>query len=492
MKPFTPKTELPPSTHLRKSVFGGSPEKATLLLFSVAVLLAEGLQAQETKLFDAAGQDSDKFGSSVAISGNTAIVGAQSATIARQGAAYIYIQSGNTWTLQQRILASDGAGGNGFGWSVDIKGDTAVVAARGAGNFGNGAVYVFTRTGTVWTQQQKLIASDSTDLFFFGSAVALGSDTLVVGSPNADVMGTQGANKGAAYIFTRSGNVWTERQKIFASDFSASRNFGWSVAISGNTVLVGESPNISSSGTRLAAAYFFAGDGTNWTQQQEITASDGTIGDGFSWSVAINGDTAIIGALPANNLGFAYVFTRSGTNWSQQKKLIPSDGATNKGFGSSISMSGNAALIGASADTIGQGSAYLFAGSGTNWTEQQKFIPSDRSTNGRANDRFGNSVGISGNTSIVGSYLADVGFNTDQGTAYIFVPLRPFLNLRRSANTNIVLSWATNFTGFTLEANTNLNTNVWSVVSPAPAVSGTNIVVTNSVSGVARFYRLRK
>ena len=382
------------------------------------------LTAQETKLIAADGGDSDKFGQGVAISGNTAIVGSPSATVGgnRKGAAYIYIQSGGIWTLQQRITASDGVTGGGFGQSVAISGDTAVVGLGSVdGQFITGAVYVFIRTGTVWTQQQKLTASDTTENQF-SSSVAISNNTMVVGAPKADIMQIQGAFRGAAYIYTRSGGIWTEQQKIFASDHAPSRKFGNAVAISGSTVVVGETPNTANS-SRLAAAYFFILNGGTWTQEQEITASDGTIGDGFSWSVAINGDTAIIGALPENNLGSAYVLTRSGTTWTQQQKLIPSDGATNKGFGNSVSMSGNAAIIGASADNIGQGSAYIFTGTGTTWTQQQKLIPSDRATNGRANDRFGNSVGISVNTAIVGSYLADIGANVDQGTAYIFTDL---------------------------------------------------------------------
>src|ERR1035438_7571442 len=142
IKPSLTKTDLPPSIQLRKAAFRCSAKKAMLLLFSVAVLLAEGLTAQETKLIASDGGVSDQFGKSVAISGNTAIVGANQATVGpnRQGAAYIYIQSGGTWTLQQKISAADGALGDNFGWSVDIQGDTAVVGARAAGNFGDGAV----------------------------------------------------------------------------------------------------------------------------------------------------------------------------------------------------------------------------------------------------------------------------------------------------------------------------------------------------------------
>ncbi len=397
----------------------------------------ESLTAQETKLFTPDSGDQN-FGISVAISGNTAIVGETSATIGGnlgQGAAYIYILSGGIWTLQQKITAFDGVTANGnFGISVAISGDTAVVG-RGSidpptGAAQNGVVYVFIRTGTVWTLQQELFPSDNhTTQNRFGRSVALENDTLVVGSPDALVTLPQGIKRGAAYIYTRintpSGVIWTDEQKIFTPDFPAIRGFGNAVAISANTVVVGELPG---SDPNVGAAYFFTRNGTTWTRQQEVTASDGTNGDGFGWSVAINGDTAIIGALRLNdpnqsliNLGSAYVLTRSGTTWTEQQKLIPSDGAANKGFGRSVSMSGNAAIIGAFADTLGRGSAYIFTGTGTTWTQQQKLIPSDGTTNGQ----FGTSVGISGNTAIVGApnNTTDPTFQIRPGEAYIFTGL---------------------------------------------------------------------
>lgn len=460
--------------------------KSAFLTLSIAVLMNAGLlMAQETKLVDPEGGVSDRFGRGVAISGNTAIVGSPSATVdgKRQGAAFIYVKSGNGWTLQQKIFASDGTTGMGFGWAVDLQGDTAVVGAH-AEDFNHGSVYVFTRTGNLWTRQQKLLASDRSELSYFGVAVAVDGDTLAVGSSGA-------GTSGATYMFTRSGTVWTERQILLPSDVNDTGRFGSSVAISGTNVLVGETGNlVGINGTRKGAAYFFTKNGVNWTEKNRVTASDGRIGDGFSWSVALQNDTALIGALPANNSGHAYVFRHDGTNWLERQKLIPSDGATNKGFGSAISMEGDFAIIGALGDDLGKGSAYVFNGSGTNWTELLKLTPLDRGANGRPSDQFGSAVGITANAAIIGTHASDISTNLDQGAAYVYFQQQPTLDLRFNGTTSLVMSWPTNFVGFVPETSTNLS--FWSTVSPAPMVNGSSYVVTNSPNGPARFYRLRQ
>jgi hypothetical protein len=336
------------------------------------------------------------------------------------------------WPQQQKIQASDIQAGDYFGWSVSISedGNTAIVGARYEDTGGEwaGAAYIFTRSGTSWSEQQKIQASDKQGGDFFGNSVAISDDgnTAIVGAQFED---TGGANAGAAYIFTRSGTSWSEQQKIQASDKQASDQFGDSIAISGdgNTAIVGATRE-ATGGSYIGAAYIFTRSGTTWTQQQKIQASDKQVGDFFGASVSISsdGNTAIVGAMYEDtgdfDAGAAYIFTRSGTTWTQQQKIQASDKQKNDSFGASVSISsdGNTAIVGASKEDTGYfdaGAAYIFTRSGTTWTQQQKIQASDK----QGIDYFGISVSISedGNTVIVGAQLEDTGGN-NAGAAYIF------------------------------------------------------------------------
>ena len=381
------------------------------------------IQASDKQLYDT-------FGYSVAISddGNTAIVGARTEDTGGTdaGAAYIFTRSGTTWTQQQKIQASDKQASDLFGNSVDISGDgnTAIVGAiyEDTGASAAGAAYIFTRSGTTWTQQAKIQASDKQASDIFGSSVAISEDgnTAIVGAVGED---TGGSSAGAAYIFRRSGTTWTQQQKIQSSDKQAGDFFGRSVAISddGNTTIVGADGE-STGGSEAGAAYIFAWFGTSWTQQQKIQASDKQASDLFGNSVDISGDgnTAIVGSYyedtGGTNTGAAYIFTQSGATWSEQQKIQRSTTQFVNWFGYSVAISedGNTAIVGAPA---GAGAAYIFTRSGTTWTQQQEIQSSD--IEGR--DRFGNSVSISGdgNTAIAGAPYEATG-GTDTGSVYIF------------------------------------------------------------------------
>jgi len=176
-----------------------------------------------------------------------------------------------------------------------------------------GSAYVFIRSGTVWTEQQKLVAADGVDNDQLGQWVALSGDTVVAGAYDDDV----GANvdQGSAYVFTRSGGVWTQQQQLTAADGAAGDQFGGSVAVVGDTAVVTASSDDVGANADQGSAYVFTRSGTVWTQQQQLTASDGAAGDAFGASAAISGDTAVVGAytddVGANtDQGSAYVFTR--------------------------------------------------------------------------------------------------------------------------------------------------------------------------------------
>ena len=380
------------------------------------------LTTQQAKILASDIEAGDIFGSSVSISGDTVVVGAHGEDTGGTdaGAAYIFTRSGTTWTQQQKIQASDPEANDWFGQSVAISGDTVVVGARYEDTTAAdaGAAYIFTKTGTTWTQQQKIQASDAQAGDQFGISVSIDGETVVVGAYAED---TGGADAGSAYVFTRSGTTWTQQQKIQASDLQVSDYFGWSVSISGDTVVVAANRE-DTGGTDAGAAYIFTRSGTTWTEQAKIQASDAQATDYFGYSVAISGDTVIVGAWKespgAAAAGSAYIFTRSGTTWTQQAKILASDLERNDSFGDSVAIDVDTVVVGARYEDTGDtsaGAAYIFTRSGTTWTEQSKIQASDA----EAQDQFGMTVGIYGDTVVVGAQLEDTG-GSNAGAAYVF------------------------------------------------------------------------
>jgi hydrogenase-4 membrane subunit HyfE len=375
-----------------------------------------------------------------------AVVGTN--TYAGAGAAYIFTwsETSSSWSEQQKIQASDKSPLDGFGYSVAISsdGNTVIAGAKTEGTYYSGAAYIFTwsETSSSWSEQQKIQASDKQGSDYFGESVAISSDgnTAIVGVRFEDTGGTEA---GAAYIFTRSNSSWTQQQKIQASDKQSFDYFGWSVAISGdgNTAIVGahrEDTVIAGFNPILntGAAYIFTRSNSSWTQQQKIQASDKQRDDNFGYSVAISGDgnTAIVGARGEGGTGAAYIFTwsNSNSNWSEQDIIHASDKQSGDGFGNSVSISedGNTAIVGANyedavvgTNTITDtGAAYIFTRSGTTWTQQQKIQASDK----QAYDHFGSfdanggvTISGDGNTTIVGASHEDTG-GTNAGAAYIY------------------------------------------------------------------------
>jgi uncharacterized protein (TIGR03437 family) len=356
---------------------------------------------QQAKLTAADGAIGDQFGTSVSVADDTAVAGA-SGKGSLQGAAYVFVRSGASWAQQAKLTAADGVAGDSFGNSVSVNQDTAVVGAN-AKKSSQGAAYVFARSNTSWSQQAELVASDGAKGDQLGRSVSLDGNTVVAG---ANVVAF---NTGAAYVFLRTGTSWNQQAKLTASDGVSSDQFAFSVSMSGDTVLAGAPVRANYTGL----AYVFVRAGTNWTQQAEVAASDGANGDFFGWSVSMNGDTAVVGAFfKAGFQGAAYVFVRSGANWSQQAKLTASDGAKFDLFGSSVAVDGDTVVVGAYSASS-KGAAYVFARTGTSWTQQAKLTASD----GVANDFFGLSSSVSGDTVVIGA----IGRNALQGAAYVFV-----------------------------------------------------------------------
>jgi hypothetical protein len=352
----------------------------------------------------------DYFGWGVSLSGNTALIGAPNKANNlgyHTGAAYIFVQSGGAWTQQQELTASDGASGDQFGTSVSVSGNTALIGAHNKAQF-TGAAYIFVASNGVWLQQAKLTASDGASGDQFGYSVSLSGNTALVGAR------LHANNAGAAYVFVRSGNAWTQQAKLTASDGASGDYFGWSVSLSGNTALVGAFGNASDAG----AAYVFVQSGGVWTQQQELTASDGASGDEFGWFVSVSGNTVLVGAPYHASNGAAYVFVLSNGTWTQQPELTASDGASGDDFGYSVSLSGNTVLVGAPYHA-GNGAAYVFVNSSGAWSQQTELSNND----GASGDEFGYSVSVSGNTALVGAPFKA----TATGTVYTY-QIGPELN----------------------------------------------------------------
>jgi len=326
----------------------------------------------------------DYFGYSVSISGDYAVIGAYGGDDngTDSGSAYIFYRSGTTWSEQAKIIATDGATEDRFGCSVSISGDYAIVGAWGVDDYGidRGSAYIFYRSGTDWIEQAKLTAPEVMDEDLFGYSVSISGDYAIVGSHYDD---DNGEESGSAYIFYRSGTNWTEQIKLTAPDGAAYDWFGYTVSINGDYAAIGAHWD-DDNGSNSGSAYLFNRIGTLWTQQTKITADDGNADDEFGRSVSIDGDYTVIGACHDDGNGIdrgsAYIFHRNGTNWSQQAKITASDGADFDYFGCPVSISGNHALISASYDDdngIDSGSSYIYFNDGVS-IEENTYVPDNK------------------------------------------------------------------------------------------------------------------
>jgi hypothetical protein len=323
---------------------------------------------------------------------------------------------GPAHALEQRLVASDGAAGDRLGESVAIDGETAAVGAPGQDG-SRGAVYVFTRSGDSWTQSAKLTASDGAEFDFLGQSVAVDGDAIVAGAPGGDV------GAGAVYSFARTGAAArTETAKLTASDGAVGDRLGTSVAIDGDTIVAGAS---GARGTAEGSVYTFARTGAAArTETAKLAASDAGF-DNLGRSAAIDGDVIVAGA-PGDGsaAGSADTFARTGAAArTETATLLPSDGVVSDrhAFGTSVAVHGDVIVAGAPGDEAGaggdQGSAYTFARTGAaRRTETAKLSAAD----GAADDRLGESVAIDGDAIVAGAPLDDVGANLDQGSASVF------------------------------------------------------------------------
>ena len=464
--------------------------------------------AQQAYLKASNPDSQDWFGHAVAVSGDTVVVSAiaedgggsgvnpqPSNTLQDSGAVYVFVRTNGVWSQQAYIKASNPSALDQFGYSVAISGNTLVVGAPGEDSNGSGvnpntqgdnpatdsgAAYVFLRTGSSWAQQAYLKASnpDANDLF--GWSVGVSGDTAVVGAlreaSNSTVINSGGSNNsaasaGAAYVFHRTGSSWSQQAYLKASNTGANDELGWSVAISGDTIVVG-APLEDSNGTGVnsntqnnnqatdaGAAYVFTRSGAAWSQQAYLKASNTGAEDAFGYAVSVNGDDIVVGAVSedsngtgvnsntqGNNAapqsGAAYVFHRTGSTWAQQAYLKASNTEEADQFGWSVGMGFDAIVVGAPNEDGGgvganpannnnstdSGAVYYFRRNSGVWS-QDTYL---KASNTGFQDNFGRAVAIDGSTVAAGAHREDsngsgVSSNTqannslpNSGAAYIF------------------------------------------------------------------------
>lgn len=405
-------------------------------VFSLACLVGQPAHAQSAlcssaKLVASDGSSDDGFGR-VALSGDTAVIGAPRASgpPSSSGAAYVRVRQGATWAHEAKLIASDAGSSDFFGYSVAIDGDTAVVGAvlDDAVGFDSGSAYVFVRSAGVWSEQAKLLPSDLGASDQCGYAVAVDGDTLAVGAIEAN---GNVSDSGAVYVFARSGSTWTEQAKLSGPpNFGGS--FGRSVAIEGDTLVVGDDTAV---GFQFGRAFVFRRSGSTWTQIAELVSNAPTTNDAFGCSVAIAADTVVVGARGATGYvfgtGAAFVFRESAGTWSLEAKLFQPLTEYTGGdlYGWSVAVDGDRAIVSAlSLDwspTNDVGAVYVYDRFGTAWKLGMTLAAPDPRGFPLPTQAFGVSVAVDGEHVLVGA-TADDALGTDSGSVYAFGP-SPFV-----------------------------------------------------------------
>lgn len=493
------------------------PSMRYLSSFLLVACLMTRLSAQQAYVKASNAGANDFFGRSVAISGDTMVVGAISEDgsgtgvnpasdegASNSGAAYVYVRSSGVWSLQAYLKASNTGAGDGFGRAVAVSGDTIVVGANLEDGNGNGvdpvsnelaadagAAYVYKRSGTTWSLQATLKASNPGAGDQFGQTVAVSGETIVVGALFEDGSGT-GVNPlpddlatdaGAAYVYVRNGVTWSQQAYLKGANTGAGDQFACFLAASGDSAIIGALGE-DGSGTGMnpasdelsgnsGAAYIYVRSGVTWSQQAYLKASNTGAGDIFGQSVALAGDTAVVGAYRedgsgtgvnptsdegAINSGAAYVFKRTGATWTQQAYLKASNSAANDEFGVPVGVSGNMVVVGSwQEDGSGtgispvsdelaadSGAAFVYVRGGTSWT-QLAYL---KASNTGIGDSFGQRVAVSGDTVVaaaIGEDGSGSGVNpvssegaNGSGAVYVYAGLGPVSDVD---NDGLLDSW---------------------------------------------------
>jgi hypothetical protein len=381
------------------------------------------------------GESLDQLGTSVALSGSTAFLGAPGRVNpdpslpawSTTGTVYVARRNGSTWNITQQMFAPDGANMDKFGQAVALDGTWGVVGAPGDdSSAGSAYLYQSNADGSLWSYRQKLLSPTRTAYEYFGQSVAISGSTIVVGAYG------NGVYKGKAYVYHWNGSTWTSApvKTLTASDsgvVAATYDFfAYPVAISGNVILVGVyGDDIIGTNSGSVYVYRSTDSGVTWAYSQTFWPSDVASGDSFGSSVALDGTAAVIGASGDDSItGSAYLFRDNGSSFQWEAKLTASDRKTLDRFGLSVAISGSGILVGAPYWTNNargiaeQGKAYYFAYDGTSWQEKLSLL--QISPWGYYSDHFGSAVALDGGTAVVGTPGEDPPAPTDSGKAYFF------------------------------------------------------------------------
>lgn len=391
---------------------------AASALTSTAVAQA-GIYLDESAVLHATnGEAGDRFGAALDLFEDTLVVGAigDDDRGLDAGAAYVFERTGTTWTETDKLFPSDPAPGDEFGNAVSIHGDTIVVGAfknSVATALQDGAAYVFVRQGTEWVQQARLLAGDPGPNYNFGYSVSNWGDKVLVGSPDDDVNGNR---SGSAYLFVRNGAVWTQLEKLTPSDAVTRQRFGFSVSIFGPRLVVG-APNIDGIAIDdYGAAYVFVREGTNWVESQKLMQTFGDDHIAYGRSVAINQDVLAVGA-PYHYNGIGWVYRRDASDdWVYDSFALPiALGQCCARYAWSLDVDGDFLIGGGWNEWPGAtGMAYLHERHG-NWWGQKAWL---RASDGAYDDELGVSVAIHGDTTAAGAWGADH-LGDESGAVYL-------------------------------------------------------------------------
>lgn len=396
-----------------------------LVLVSSSALAFGIAGEQQAKLLAGDPGFGDQFGNAAAVSGETLVVGAPRNDDAGNdsGSAYVFVRSGTVWIQQAKLVASDASAEADFGRVVALDGDIAVIGAPQETPFiGNGSAYVFVRNGSVWTQQAKLTAGDGAVNDNFGLTVAVSGTTVMVGAPFHELNGAPGISHGAVYVFVQQGVSWEQQAKLTAFDAFDQTHFGQALALDEDTVAVG-ALDFTGTGLPGSSIYVLTRVGSDWSQQAKLGDPNRNFTDGFGTALSLDGDTLVAGLpgtdLTFNNSGTVEIFVRNGSSWSLQATVLADDPVLSAQLGASVSVSGDTLVAGAPGDDDAgakSGSAYVFVRQGASWSLADKLVADD----GMALDQVGFSVSVDGDIAALGGPTIN-GFEFSTGKAYVFV-----------------------------------------------------------------------
>ena len=372
------------------------------------------------KIFPQQGQDGEAFGQALGYTGTDLIIGSpENSNIngTNAGLVYLYNRSISSWSFDSTLLATNRLIQPLFGSSVAIRGDLAVIGAKGK-ETDSGAAYVYERQSGGWSQVAELVASDGEAGDLFGASVGIAENYVVVGAPGDDNDG--GADVGAVYIFLRGSDGWSEQARLLPSAGATQDSFGVAVAIDGELIAVGSPNDDHNQGTDAGSVYLYTPNGSTWQEQAFLVVPDGGTGDRFGYSLALENTTLVIGAPGAYNddvngwSGLTYVFENTGNNWAEEARLAASDIFDGEEFGVDVDLSDNYILVGADRQNNSQGAAYVFRRTSGLWGENEE--AKIEIIGGGSNDRFGHTVALSENFALIGAPFSD----NQIGATYLF------------------------------------------------------------------------